>query len=290
MTSSSLLPSKYFDKLQVNRLKANDIKSDNIYPERPSYLFSAVFNNATFDRNESGGILTITKNDIESIIQFSDRPFRQTQNIDFDIFISLFEVTGNNSFEEDPPNGVLTHSEEQRTYIIRLLNSENDKATFSLELLPGETHNLTTISGRMNLFVDDETEFETEFEKAMIYYFEQNIPTIKIDLNNLVNSTPMKDFSIIGAPYAPYGPNSYGFDFNKFEMDISGLGLTSKSNAVNKASKNSKLRKLSKSIKTALSPLVKALRKMNNSSLNQENMNIYKNLTQQVGNIQNMLI
>ena len=154
MTSSSLLPSKYFDKLQVNRLKANDIKSDNIYPERPSYLFSAVFNNATFDRNESGGILTITKNDIESIIQFSDRPFRQTQNIDFDIFISLFEVTGNNSFEEDPPNGVLTHSEEQRTYIIRLLNSENDKATFSLELLPGETHNLNSVQGRMNLFVD----------------------------------------------------------------------------------------------------------------------------------------
>ena len=155
MTSSSLLPSKYFDKLQVNRLKANYIKSDNIYPERPSYLFSAVFNNATFDRNQSSGTLTITKNDTESIIQFSDRPFRQTQNIDFDIFISLFEVTGNNSFEEDPPNGVLTHSEEQRTYIIRLLNSENDKATFSLELLPGETHNLNSVQGRMNLFVDN---------------------------------------------------------------------------------------------------------------------------------------
>ena len=51
MTSSSLLPSKYFDKLQVNRLKANYIKSDNVYPQSPSYLFSAVFNNATFDRN-----------------------------------------------------------------------------------------------------------------------------------------------------------------------------------------------------------------------------------------------
>jgi hypothetical protein len=154
MASSSLLPSKYFDKLQVNRLKANDIKSDNIIPESPSYLFSAVFDNATFDKNETGGTLTITKENTESIIQFSDRPFRQTNNITFQEFVSLFDTTGNNSFEEDPPNGVLTHSEEQRTYVIRLLNSNIDSATFSLELLPGETHNLNTVSGRMNLFVD----------------------------------------------------------------------------------------------------------------------------------------
>ena len=55
MASSSLLPSKYFDKLQVNRLKANEIKSDNIYPDVPSYLFSAIFNTATFERNQTGG-------------------------------------------------------------------------------------------------------------------------------------------------------------------------------------------------------------------------------------------
>ena len=157
MTSRSILPSKYFDKLQVNRLQAHDIKSDNIIPESPSYLFSAVFNNATFDRNGTGGTLTITKDNTESIIQFSDRPFRQTQNINFETFISLFDTSvtsGNNSFEEDAPNGVLTHDEEQRTYVIRLLNNDNDKATFSLELLPGESHNLNTVSGRMNLFVD----------------------------------------------------------------------------------------------------------------------------------------
>ena len=155
MSSSSLLPSKYFDKLQVNRLKANNIKSDNIIPTSPSYLFSAVFNNAIFDRNNTGGTLTITKDDTESIIQFSDRPFRQTENINFDTFVSLFDTRGNDSFEEDPPNGVLTHNEEQRTYIIRLLNSNTDSAIFSLELLPGESHNLNRLSGRMNLFVDD---------------------------------------------------------------------------------------------------------------------------------------
>ena len=74
--------------------------------------------------------------------------------MEFQSFISLFEILGINSFEEDPPNEVLLHSEEQRTYIIRLLNSDTDSATFSLELLPGESHNLNTVSGRMSLFVD----------------------------------------------------------------------------------------------------------------------------------------
>jgi hypothetical protein len=154
MASSSLLPSKYFDKLQVNRLKANEIKSDNILPSVPSYLFSAVFNNATFDRNQIGGTLTITKLDTESIIQFSDRPFRQTENIDFETFVSLYDTSGLDSFEEDPPNGVLTHTEEQKTYKITLLSRDSETATFNLELLPGEIHNLNTVIGRMNLFVD----------------------------------------------------------------------------------------------------------------------------------------
>ena len=154
--SNSLLDNRLFNKLQVNRLDAQSIRSDNISGQTPSYLFSAAFNNATFNRNDTGGTLTITKDNTESVIKFSDRPFRQTDNISFNEFASLFNTSGNNSFEEDPPNGVLTHDEEQRTYIIRLLNNNIDSATFSLELLPGESHNLTTIEGRMNLFVDPE--------------------------------------------------------------------------------------------------------------------------------------
>ena len=68
MASSSLLLSKYFYKLQVNLLKANEIKSDNILPTSSSYLFSAVFDNVTFDRNETGGTLIINKDNTESII------------------------------------------------------------------------------------------------------------------------------------------------------------------------------------------------------------------------------
>ena len=58
----------------------------------PSYLFSAVLSDAQFDRTQTGETLTITKNNIESITEFTDRPFRQTNNIDYDIFVNLFDT------------------------------------------------------------------------------------------------------------------------------------------------------------------------------------------------------
>ena len=222
MSSSSLLPSKYFDKLQVNRLKANDIKSDNIIPTSPSYLFSAVFNNAIFDRNNTGGTLTITKDGTESIIQFSDRPFRKTENINFDSFVSLFSAPGNNSFEEDPPNGVLTHDEEQRTYIITLLNSDTDSAIFSLELLPGETHNLNTISGRMNLFVDN-TNTDT-FSHLIIQLLDQiynynklspqNKKDMRVFFKNLSKKNNYKYFNQLSRDSKDWFEQKYKNDYN----------------------------------------------------------------------------
>ena len=164
MASSRILSSKAVNKLQVNRLDAQAIRSDNIIVQNPSYLFSAVFNNGNFSRDSTGGTLTFTRSDFHSIIQFSDRPFRQTDNIDFESFVSLFGISdsGSNTFAQDPPNGVLVHEEEQRTYIIRLLNSDTDSVTFSLELLPGESHKLTDVNGRMSLFVDDDKSSSTE--------------------------------------------------------------------------------------------------------------------------------
>ena len=50
---------------------------------------------------------------------------------------------------------VLVHNEEQRTYIMRLSSQSNNQVVFTLELLPGETHDLTTVTGRMSLFVDN---------------------------------------------------------------------------------------------------------------------------------------
>ena len=158
MTSRSILNSFYFDKLLVNRLQANSILSNNISSLTPSFLFSVLFT-GNFSPNSNGGTLTFSQTDVDSIIQFSDRPFRQTKYITFSQFVSLFlnSKIGSNTFSKDPPNVVLVHNQEQRTYILKLATSNSNSVTFNLELLPGEEHNLEDINGKMSLFVDDET-------------------------------------------------------------------------------------------------------------------------------------
>ena len=161
MASSRILDSRYFDKLVVNRLDAQEIKSGTSGPSGPSgpsYLFSLLLKDATFKPNTTGGTLTfdLPLHSNDNVIMFSDRPFRQTSFISFTEFISAFTSdNSNNSFEKDPPNAVLTHSEEQRTYIVRY-SSNSTTVTFNLELLPGETNGSSeVIKGQMNLFVDD---------------------------------------------------------------------------------------------------------------------------------------
>jgi len=172
MASSRILDSRYFDKLAANRLEALSIKSDNIKtgpsgpsgpsgpvgPVGPSFLFSLLLKDATFTPNTIGGTLTfdLPLHSGDNVIMFSDRPFRQTSFISFNEFISAFTSdNSNNSFEKDPPNAVLVHSEEQRTYIVRYSSTDSSTVTFNLDLLAGETNvSLEVITGRMNLFVD----------------------------------------------------------------------------------------------------------------------------------------
>ena len=156
--SNSLLDNRSFNKLAVNRLDAQAIRSNNIQPasESISYLFSVLLENGTFQRNNTGGTLTFDlNNENNDVIEFSDRPFRQTDKISIKSFVDLFTLGDSNSFEEDPPNIVVAHSEEQRTYVMKLSSQNNNQVVFTLELLPGETHDLTTVTGRMSLFVDD---------------------------------------------------------------------------------------------------------------------------------------
>ena len=171
MASSTILSSKAFNKLQINRLDAKEIRSNNISSLTPSYLFSAVFN-GNFIRNSTGGILRFTSSDVVSIIQFTDRPLRQTEIILFDDFVSLFEtkIYSNNSFEDSPPNAVLVHKEEQRTYIVRESLHTDEFLKLSLELLPGETHNISTVNGSMNLFVDGDTDGDSDILQNAIEF------------------------------------------------------------------------------------------------------------------------
>jgi len=165
MSSSSLLPNKAFNRLSVNRLNAQSIRSDNIIPSSPSYLFSILFKFSTFIRNNTGGKLIINvdqKND--SVIQFSDRPFRQTNFISLLDFILLFFSNQQNSFTKDPPNAVLTHKDEQRTYKMTMDSINDKELIFNMELLPGESHGLGNIEGQMSLFVDSEEKVAGAFQ------------------------------------------------------------------------------------------------------------------------------
>lgn len=65
MSSQSILKSKAFNKLNVNRLQVQKI---NIAKEKPNYLFSLVINNATFNKTPQGGNISFDKNSVESII------------------------------------------------------------------------------------------------------------------------------------------------------------------------------------------------------------------------------
>ena len=157
MSSSSTLPSKYFNRLLVNRLQAQN--SYIINDDKISFLYSLLFKSATFTKNNTGGTLTFSSADVDSVIQFSDRPFRQTGTISIDNFIDLFSDLGINTFTDDPPNGVLVSSEEQKTYELKTVGSDgNGKYTIELELIDGESHvSLNGVSGRFSLFVDYST-------------------------------------------------------------------------------------------------------------------------------------
>ena len=154
MSSSSTLPNKYFNRLQVNRLQANN--SYVINDDIKSFLYSLLLKSATFIKNNTGGILTFSSADVDSVIQFTDRPLRQSKLITIDDFIDLFSILGTNSFKVDPPNGVLVSDEEQKTYELKTASSDgNGKYTIELLLIDGESHvSLSEVSGRFSLFVD----------------------------------------------------------------------------------------------------------------------------------------
>ena len=174
--SKSLLNNKYFNKLEVNRLQANEIKGKNILSnEQKSYLFSAILKNASFsiidNRNAKLEFNTLDQN---SVLRFTDRPFTQSSEIDMQEFVLLFISDSPNSFKEDPPNVVLSFNNKQQSFSMSLTESNNYNTTFHLKLLDGENHIFEEVKNNetMNLFIDDnghtqnmpDSEIENELE------------------------------------------------------------------------------------------------------------------------------
>ena len=136
MSSNSLLSNKAFNRLSVNRLDAQAIRSDNISSANPSFLYSILFKFATFTRNNTGGKLIINVDQkFDSVIQFSDRPFRQQKPITLYDFILLFLNNQQNSFSQDPPNAVLSHQFEQRTYKMTFDSITDKQLVYNLQVI-----------------------------------------------------------------------------------------------------------------------------------------------------------
>ena len=160
MSSSSLLPSKYYDKLQVNRLKANAIKSDNISPETPEYLFSLTDKQGLYQNN----IITINKDTLDLIV-FTDRPLRYQNQVNGknakDLIEELFSENTSNSFTEDPPNLTLVTKDGQNAYQVEKFEIiNNNQLQFMVSPLRNEISNIVSsdlpeIEGNVTMFIDN---------------------------------------------------------------------------------------------------------------------------------------
>jgi hypothetical protein len=100
---------------------------------------------------------TLTLNDVTpSTLYFSDRPKRVVGHIATTEFVDLW-AEGDNSFEEDPPNAVLSFLEpgdqvpEDAVVVIKQPRLENGRLSYSIETIEGT---VPTQTGPVTLFID----------------------------------------------------------------------------------------------------------------------------------------
>lgn len=139
MASSSLLPNYALNKLATPRLDVvNPDPSTNIEGLTPNYLYSIVTKLIINNQNLNQGQFIFNKSDLQ-IIEFTDRPFRQSGPFNTQDFIDLFK--NGNTFETDPPNAVLTFpkqdgvtSSEQIVVEMSLENETDTTVTFNFNI------------------------------------------------------------------------------------------------------------------------------------------------------------
>lgn len=145
MSSYGLLKSEYKNKFMVNKFVYNELRDNTI-----NYLYSILMVNCTIIVDENDNIqLTVSKNDIISIDQFTDRPLRKTlNNINIENFFETFIKKLPNNFTSEPPNVSLQiNNVEQRTVkmsilpedLQKYLNGESDNILFNLKLLSDQS-------------------------------------------------------------------------------------------------------------------------------------------------------
>jgi len=161
--SSSLLDNRYMKQLVVNRLDSQTIRSQNIN-DGPNFIFSLICNNALIENGSNNNELFLTLNKSNTnITKFSDRPIRISENnYSFDTFSALFYLDKEfNSFESDPPNGVISDGINQQTFVFThelhesFENNEID-STLKLKLVTLNNEDIIIKTGvnNYNVFID----------------------------------------------------------------------------------------------------------------------------------------
>ena len=150
--------------LNVNTL---DKKAEK---KAPSFLFVVSAKKALLSYKDGKHTLTIKKDDLDKVIEFSDRPYRIVEKISIADLQALWPE-GKNSFEKDPPNAVLSGANRKPSIVI-LTGMESTKDSikyhFSIsqnDIAPSQALNKRYIDIQSIVLTIDDTKEEAR-EKA----------------------------------------------------------------------------------------------------------------------------
>ena len=196
MPANSLLKNKYFDKLSLNRLKVNSLKVNKLFEKKhncsckksgKSYLFSLDLQKASW--NSETNELTFSKSDALSLLRFTDRPyqfdklFKDSDAVKHLDILFRSNPNGINSFERNPPNGVLVAQEGQQAYNIKLQSVDNNgNVKLILDLFRDIDGNYVSqlesfVDQKVSLFIDK----FISCSKALLIIRTRNIKTCTTD-------------------------------------------------------------------------------------------------------------
>ena len=161
MASKSILDSKFFNKLQINKLQAVETKILNKVKEE-KFLFSLEIQEAYFKDKNTLYFEKINNN--YNLITFSDRPFRYSNTVFGQDAIkqleNLYNENTRNNFKDDPPNGVIVTDKFQATFILEGISITNSVIYFHIISI-GDNNPLDNLNdfkletARTVLFIDD---------------------------------------------------------------------------------------------------------------------------------------
>mgnify|MGYP003326944784 CR=1 FL=1 len=158
MASSRIVNNYKFNKLEAIRLDTvnpDGIRANTIGSITPNYLYS-ILANCNFTPTNDGGLLEIFNKD-SNVIEFTDRPFRETYKISLADFVIIFNE--NFTLKNEYPNAVLINDGKQETFVVSYgyIDIEKDSVVYilnSTEFNEDRVFNSSFENSSCNFFVD----------------------------------------------------------------------------------------------------------------------------------------